>query len=326
MKLNCFFIFLLANCCLMGMVSAQQYAPLSNPSASKEAKALYAYLKDESGKHILSGQMSSTWGFDELKYIQEVTGKQPAILGMDFIHDRENQNEVKRSIDWWHKGGIPTIMWHWGAPGIGEGYPNSQKEINIDLCFEKGSKEYNDFWQELKNKADLLEKLRDQHIPILWRPFHEMDGHWFWWSKQGPEKFKKLWITMYNYFVKERKLNNLIWVLCYTDKPTLAWYPGNDYVDIAGGDKYTKDDDAQKAMFETVRKSTLKMMPIPYHECGIPPDPEMCRKEGSMWSWWMVWHTEHLKNMDKIYLKNIYSHPLIITLDQVPDVLKKYSN
>jgi len=56
--------------------------------------------------------MWSSWGIDELKYIQEVTGNQRAIRGMDFINERENEAEVTRAIDWWKGGGIPTIMWH----------------------------------------------------------------------------------------------------------------------------------------------------------------------------------------------------------------------
>lgn len=91
-------------------LSAQRNAVLVTPKPSKEAKALFSYLNDIYGKQILSGQMWSSWGIDELKYIQEVTGKQPAIRGMDFINDRENEAEVTRAIEWWKGGGIPTIM------------------------------------------------------------------------------------------------------------------------------------------------------------------------------------------------------------------------
>jgi hypothetical protein len=104
-----------------GALAAQKTPALVTPKPSKEANALFRYLNDMYGKKILSGQMWASWGIDELKYIQEVTGKQPAMRGMDFINDRENDAEVSRAIEWWKKGGIPTIMWHWGAPSIGEG-------------------------------------------------------------------------------------------------------------------------------------------------------------------------------------------------------------
>ena len=236
----------------------------------------------------------------------------------------QNDSVVKGAIQWWNEGGIPTIMWHWGAPGIGEGYPNSKKEIDISKCFEKGTLEYDSFWTEIKMKADLLERLQKANIPILWRPFHELNGNWFWWGKQGPENFKRLWITLYDYFTKERKLNNLIWVLCYTGQPDSAWYPGDQYVDIAGADTYVKTNEPETEMYNKVKDIVGTRIPITFHECGIPPDPEKCLKEHTMWSWWMEWHTNFLQGVDKEYLKYIYNNDLIITKDKVPVIMQKY--
>ena len=303
-------------------VLAQQ--TLCTPKPSKEAVALYKYLLDMKGKKILSGQMWSPWGIDEIKYLLDNTGKLPALKGMDFIDQKDNENEVRYAIEWWKAGGIPTIMWHWGAPGIGEGYENSKKPIDIDKCFQEGTPEYKSFWLELKNKADLLEKTRDANVPIIWRPYHELNGNWFWWGKQGPEKFKKLWITMYNYFVKDRGLNNLIWVLCYTGQPDAAWYPGDQYVDIAGADTYKTGDGPQMTMYNKVKEITKDKFPIAYHECGIPPNPDQCLSQGGMWSWWMEWHTSWLEGVDKTYLKYVYNHDLVITRDEVPDIMAKY--
>ncbi len=297
---------------------------LSNPKATKEAVALYAYLNDIYGKKTLSGQMSSSWGIDEIKYIKEVTGKSPAINGFDFINSKDNQEEAKSAIDWWKSGGIPTMMWHMGAPGLGEGYESSKKSINIDKCFEEGTTEYKVFWAELKEKADLLEQLQKANVPVLWRPFHELNGDWFWWSKQGPEKFKRLWTTMYNYYTKTRKLNNLIWVLCYTGKPDAAWYPGDAYVDIAGADTYGVGDNPQTEMYKAVKKIVGDRVPVSYHECGTPPDPDKCLAEGTIWSWWMEWHTDFLIKVDKEYLKRVYNHNLVITKDEIPDILVMY--
>ena len=172
-----FFISLLV---LPIMLKAQTTGKLSNNKTSKEAVALYAYINDMFGKKILSGQMYSGWGFDEFKYINEVTGKYPAIKGLDFIEDRLNDTVTQEAIDWWKSGGIVTLMWHMGAPGIGEGYENSKKEIDIDKCFREGTTEYKVFWDELKKKGDLLERLKQANVPVLWRPFHELNGNWFW--------------------------------------------------------------------------------------------------------------------------------------------------
>ncbi len=296
---------------------------LTDKYASPEAVSLYAYVNQLFGKKILSGQMYSGWGFDEIGYVHDITGKYPAIKGFDFIHSAQNEAVVNGVIQWWKDGGIPTIMWHWGAPGIGEGYPNSKKEVNIDKCFEKGTLEYDSFWTELKVKADLLERLQKAQVPVLWRPFHELNGNWFWWGKQGPEKFKRLWLTMYNYFTKERKLHNLIWVLCYTGQPDSAWFPGDQYVDIAAADTYTKSTEPQVEMYKKVKDIAGSQIPLAFHECGIPPDPARCLKENTVWSWWMVWHTSFIQSVDTAYLKYVYGNDLIITRDKVPDLKKK---
>lgn len=306
---------------------AQTTAPVNSlctPKPSKEAVALYKYLLDMRGKKILSGQQDSPWGIDEFDYLKTNTGKQPALKGMDFISQSDNTSEVQKAIDWWKMGGIPTIMWHWGAPSIGEGYEASKKAIEIDNCFVEGTAEYKTFWAELKIKGDLLQKLKEANVPIIWRPFHELNGNWFWWGKQGPEKFKKLWITMFDYLVKERGINNLIWTLCYTGQPDGDWYPGDQYVDIAGADTYAKNDSPQMDMYNKVKTITNDKMPIAFHECGIPPNPDQCLEQGGMWSWWMEWHTSHLEKIDKTYLKFVYDHDLVITLDEVPTILDKY--
>jgi hypothetical protein len=309
--------------CLHIRGNGQMQLALSDKHASREAVALYRYIQDMHGRKILSGQMVSGWGFDELRYIQDSTGKLPAIRGMDLIDSSQNENQVRFAREWWQKGGIPTIMWHWGAPGIGDGYVNSKKEIDIDRCFEPGTAEYKAFWKELKEKAALLKELEKAHIPVLWRPFHELNGDWFWWGKKGPAQFKRLWITMYDFFVNKEKLNNLIWVLCYTGKPDSAWYPGREYVDIAGADTYGVNS-PHKEMYTAVVSIVGNQMPVPFHECGIPPDPVQCMEQGAKWSWFMEWHTSFLQKMDPAYLRYIYNNDLVITLDKVPDIMAVY--
>lgn len=57
-----------------------------------------------------------------------------------------------------------------------------------------------------------LQELQNQGVTVLWRPFHEFDGKWFWWCKGGPEYFVRLWQLMYRHFTQDLGLNNLIWV------------------------------------------------------------------------------------------------------------------
>ena len=251
--------------------------------------------------------------------VHHITGKFPAIRGQDYIHERQNTNENRLAIEWWKAGGIPTIMWHWGAPTKGEGYEQSKMTIDIDRCFEAGTPEHTAMWGDLKRIGDHLTELRDAGVPILWRPMHEFDGAWFWYGKGGGERFVKLWCIMFNYFSKERKLTNLVWVLCHSGKPHADWNPGKQYYDLAGADDYGTG--IRKEIFETVQAIHGRTVPIPYHECGTLPDPDEAFREGVTWSWWMLWHSRHLTRHDKDALKRIYNHELILTRDELPNIM-----
>lgn len=63
---------------------------LSNENATPQAQALYRYLCEEYGNHILSGRQESTWMDSpdyEINYLESTTGKCPAIRDFDFIDD-----------------------------------------------------------------------------------------------------------------------------------------------------------------------------------------------------------------------------------------------
>lgn len=211
-------------------------------------------------------------------------------------------------------------MWHWGAPGKGPGYENSKKGIDIDRCFEEGTVEYEAMWDDLKRIADWLTVLRDAHVPVLWRPMHECDGNWFWYGKGTGEQFTRLWRTMFDYFAKERQLNNLIWVLCHSGQPAAEFDPGEAYYDLAGTDSYSQEP-VRKDMYERVKQIHGAERPIPYHECGTIPDPDLCAAQGVNWSWWMLWSREYVTGYDKEMLKKVYSHDNVLTLDELPPIM-----
>ncbi len=83
-------------------------------------------------------------------------------------------------------------------------------------------------------------------------------------------------------------------------------------------------DTPQADMYRKVTAITEGDLPVAYHECGTPPNPDKCITEGAIWSWWMEWHTGHLKKVDTIYLKYVYNHELVITLDEVQDIMTLY--
>lgn len=299
---------------------------LCTPNPSPEAKALYQYLQNLFGEKILSGQMSSREGINVIEYIKDFTGKEPALCGFDLEVENTNETEIIKVIKWWQDGGIPLIIWNWAAPTYSEGYDNSKKEISIEKCFQEGTPEYKSFWKELETKANHLEKLRDANVPVLWCPFHEQTDKLFWWGKKGPLQYIKLWHTMFNYFVKERNLNNLIWIQSFSEDINRSWFPGNRYVDVIAASSYKEDSDPRQELFKKAQIiANSNIIPIAFNECATIPDPDECRESDAMWIWWMERPAPYLTNMEKENVSKIYLNDLIITLNEVPNIVRDYS-
>lgn len=132
---------------------------------------------------------------------------------LNYIHSTYGEKTLSGQM--WASWGIDEINTVHDITGK---YPALRGQ---DYIHENDNKRENElaieWWSDLKRIADHLTELRDANVPVLWRPMHECDGNWFWYGKQGGERFVKLWRIMFNYFSKERKLNNLIWVLCHTN-------------------------------------------------------------------------------------------------------------
>lgn len=294
---------------------SSKYA-LSNPNADEGAKRTYAYISDNFGKVMISCQQESTWMGSpdyEMDYIESVTGKLPAMRGLDFMND-DFDGVVQRSKEWHDKGGIVTICWHTGING--KGYQESLNDRpNFSKLLTEGTDEYNNMIANWDKAAKALQELRDAGVTVLWRPFHEFDGEWFWWGKGGAENFKKLWIMMYERFTNEFELNNLIWVLGYSGDVKSGWYPGDEYCDIIGSDTY---DNSTNIKGWRLLNKVAENKPLAFHECGNVPAVEEFDKAKALWSWFMIWHTDHIKNNDKANLKAVYNHEKVITLDELP--------
>ncbi len=295
---------------------------LSNPNATAEAVELYNYICEVYGEKIISGQQESTWVDGEqyeFNYILENTGKLPAIRGLDYMND-DFEGVNRRAVEWHERGGIVTICWHCGSDFSGSWNESMNTEIaDWDKALTEGTPEYEKFVAGMDKGAKALLELKEQGVPVLWRPFHEFDGQWFWWGKGGADNFKKLWRLMYERYTEYWELDNLIWVLGYShcDDKYEKWYPGDKYVDIAGADSYA--DGANDNLYKSVKRVVGKNMPVCFHECGKIPTVDELHLTDAKWVWFMAWHTEYMVNRnDTVTLNEIYNDDYVITLDELP--------
>jgi mannan endo-1,4-beta-mannosidase len=207
---------------------------LCTPNPSAQAVELYDFLRSSFGKKTNSRMMtlqgSVSNEFRETDWVHDQTGKYPALVGLDFMHQvgkgtdwYANDNTLKNMVvndaeAYYKRGGIPALCWHWRDPSKQTDAFYSPSSGNTATNFD-AAKIANTFTQKYKNVmsdlvviGDQLTVLKNRGVPVLWRPFHEASGKWFWWGYASADALKKLWKIEFDYFTKERGLNNLIWV------------------------------------------------------------------------------------------------------------------
>lgn len=203
-----------------------------NKNASKEAAELLHYLEKTAGHGIITGQHTQTNPMEEIAYIREVTGKAPKLRGFELlayspnINEKdageacltevyENRDTLKTAMKWAKESdGILTFSFHWFSPlgGRDKSFYTEHTDFDPEKVLKEGTPEREAFYHDMAVIAGYLKEFCDAGIPILWRPFHESDGTWFWWGSKGPEVAKELYLLMYDYYVNEWHLDNLLWV------------------------------------------------------------------------------------------------------------------
>lgn len=309
-----------------------KYQPV-NPNASKETISLLNYFYSISGKNILSGQHNYPHQrLESTDSVIAITGKTPAIWGCDFIAPQNGQKNtqqdvVDEAIRQHKKGSIITLMYHQVKPFDADslGFVRSVKGRVTDEEWNQiitPGTDYNKMLiEKIDNVAGYLKQLKEMNIPVLWRPYHEMNGMWFWYGdRKGSEGFVKLWKIMFERYVNYHKLDNLIWV--WNANGPRDWkddwadayhhyYPGNDYVDILAADIY-KNDYKKSHQDQLIQLGKGKAIAI--GECGILPTPKIL-KEQTNWVWFMDWANFIWKHNAPDDVRELYNYKKIITLE-----------
>jgi hypothetical protein len=295
----------------------------ADPQATSAAQHVLCYLYSIYGNHILSGQQESTWvsGPDyEMNYIHNISGKYPAIRGQDM---GDSPDFGSRGLAWWNAGGIPMVSYHMGAPNQSvDGYAGSQLTANISAALTSGTSDNATLNTRLTNWANQLKIIQSGGGAVIFRPWHEASGTWFWWSKEGAAQYNRLWIYTYN-FMRNAGVHNLVYLHPFNGSPSAAWYPGKQYVDIGGADTYAGDHGPLTSMFNQAKSVYGSTMPIALHENGPIPDPAQLQSTATRWVLFNTWHTTWITDTSKNPTANInsyYNSAYVITRDEVPNL------
>ena len=189
--------------------------------------------------------------------VRDVCGRFPAIAGFDLgaleLGGTDNLDDVpfalmrRAALTHVERGGIVTFSWHPWNPLTGEnawGMPAGRAVASV----LPGGEKHEIFRGWLKAVGDFFDTLRDadgNRIPLIFRPWHEHTGSWFWWGRDHctVEEYVALFRMTHDYLALERGMDNIVW--CYSpghgadEAMYLERWPGDDVVDLLGLDCYT---------------------------------------------------------------------------------------
>ncbi|ACB73323.1 glycosyl hydrolase [Opitutus terrae] len=326
-------------------------APVS-PNALPGVAAELQFFKNIQGRYIVGGQQEIAWSEpraeEDVNYIVQHTGRTPGLRGFDFLQYtysssvRANQHSTERAIAWARAGGLVTYCCHMfmdigstnGTPQFyTPGSNGNPTGTNFDIrqAVVAGTPENTEYLAKLDLIAAELRKLRDAGVVVIWRPFHEAGGTWFWWSRYGAAPFKAAWQIMFERFTQIHGLTNLIWCFNPTDASTVmaGWYPGDAMVDMISLDVYPPPGThpTYSSDYKAMRDFRVGRKVVVMSENGSIPDIDAMFAEGGSWGYFCTWNgfENDLSRNSLAFLDTVFNHARVLTRDELPSQYWFYS-
>ncbi len=320
---------------LGGGVSAQSIPQSTpepvNPHATPEARALLAYIDSISGKATIAGQHNypndgSRW--TDLAY--DLTAKYPGLFGQDFGFSAGDDKDsvlsrpamIEEAERQYRNGAVIALTWHEVRPTDDEPvtFRDSVQGHLTDYEWKElltpGSPLNNRWCAQVDVVAGYLRQLRDAHVPVLFRAYHEMNGNWFWWGgRPGKDGSAQLYRMIYDRFVNLHHLDNLVWVWnvnapSVNAGPIGDYYPGPQFADLVTMDIYGEF----KQDYYTGMLDLAAGKPIALAEVGGLPGPEVLEQQ-PRWTYFMCW-SEWIHSNNTLEAANaIYHSPRVLNRD-----------
>lgn len=273
--------------------------------------------------------------------LKEQTGKRPAVLGLELMNAISYPPYpaylIDRALTQSAAGGLVTMAWHQRNPvevcPRGEYYECAKKAMapeTLKALLTPGTKE-NALWlADVRAMAKTLHSLRAAGVVVLFRPYHEMNGNWFWWGKQ--EALPELWDALYDELAVREKLDNLIWIWSVDREAPDAprYFPKRHKPDMVGTDMYENDANTWKFAAAKTNLAKLTSAPFAVTETGQAPGAKVLDEINPayvlLWgdhlnvNW--TWNGDCPQCNKPEQVAAFMKLPRIITLDEMPPSLK----
>lgn len=254
----------------------KETASAADGGRTPEAETLLANLHRTSSQGMLFGHHDDTvygigWEGEEGRSdVKDVCGQYPGVISFDLGElelggkaslDKVPFDKIKEEIlNQYQRGGLVSLSWHVRNPKTG-GDAWDVSDSTVVRAILPGGELHDKFVGWLGKVADFLNALHTVEgtkIPVLFRPWHEHTGSWFWWGQKfcSDDEYKSLWRLTVD-CLRGKGVDHVLYAYSPGIEPKdtvqyLQRYPGDDYIDLLGFDAYQFDEDSYR---ETMKRS-----------------------------------------------------------------------
>lgn len=330
----------------MIVASPDTYSAEEGPARSFAARkqAVVDYLKGlrEEGRFLAGVQVNEYEVFlkcDSMDRLVAMTGREQAVLGLELMFAQEyppyRDYLVSHAVNHARQGGLVTMAWHQRNPirvcPRGEFYDCSKTPMSADdleRVLTPGTQE-NALWlADVDAAAETLRRLQDEGVIVLFRPYHEMNGGWFWWGDK--DAYPHLWDALADALETRHGLENILWVWSGDRRIENAerYWPVRHPPDIVGADVYEKTNDGPSFLDGAGNTKELAGdRPFAFTEIGRVPSGAVSGAVRPAWV--LVWGGEFLNaqwaqaaacdrcNTEE-ETKAFFSRPALVALGDMP--------
>ncbi|SFI84118.1 mannan endo-1,4-beta-mannosidase [Kaistella treverensis] len=239
-------------------------------NATTETAALFYNLYKNAGSKILVGHQDAFYSYYQndasMSDVKKTIGSDPAMIGLDFMfitdknyqanssnwYYQQEQKIIAAAKEAYNKGMAVTFCWHLREPFQETDFyttnmTDEQKQNAFKSILPNGAK-HNWYKLKLDKVASVFNNLignDGKKIPVIFRPFHEFDGNWFWWGANycTADEYNQAYQFTVSYLRDTKGVHNVLYAFSpdasYNNSVSyLQRYPGDSYVDILGMDNY----------------------------------------------------------------------------------------
>lgn len=229
---------------------------LVDPLATPAARCLAARLDRWRSAGLMGvGQQLNVSNIDYQAPLTALGGRRVSVVGFDLqeLADGETYQFPDPPLDTLvglaRSGVVLSASWHATNPNTGQGYADRGWH-DLGALLDSSTPEYAQFWADFDAKMALLERFQEAGVAVVFRPFHEANGNWFWWGHSDGPTYRQVWEKMQRRAAADR-IHNIIWAYSFAAR-TGTWIQNPvrllpTKVDLAGIDAYDPEASATDA-------------------------------------------------------------------------------